>query len=83
MLVKSDIGGNIERLATRVATDPAKFETLFSIIEDEVAQGQHTSSTSCTKGLLWLKRCEPRNRQNLFLTKEVFLYEFASVLGFS
>jgi hypothetical protein len=37
-------------------SDPNKFAALFSIVEDEVASNVHASSTSCTKGLLWLKR---------------------------
>eukprot|EP00877_Chromochloris_zofingiensis_P001106 jgi/Chrzof1/10997/Cz05g19300.t1 len=55
-LVRSDIGGNIERLDTRYQTDPNKFSSLFMIVEDEVARQDHIHSKSCTKGLLWLKR---------------------------
>lgn len=56
-LVKSDVGGNIDRLATRAATLPDLYNPdIFQIIRDEVTKGTHTESTSCTKGLLWLKR---------------------------
>lgn len=56
-LVKSDVGGNIDRLATRAATSPTAYDLdIFQILRDEVAQGSNTSSSSCTKGLLWLKR---------------------------
>ncbi|KAK9824601.1 hypothetical protein WJX72_011621 [[Myrmecia] bisecta] len=56
MMVKSDISGNIERLAQRQATDASKFRLLFSIVTDEVERGEHTGAYSCTKGLLWLTR---------------------------
>ncbi|PNW75260.1 hypothetical protein CHLRE_12g519450v5 [Chlamydomonas reinhardtii] len=55
-LVKTDIGGNIERLAQRAAKDPERYKRLFTIVQDEVVEKTHTESTSCTKGLLWLKR---------------------------
>lgn len=57
MLVRSDVGGNIDRLAGRAATNPAAYEPdIFQIVRDEVAEGTHGGSSSCTKGLLWLKR---------------------------
>lgn len=56
-LVKSDVGGNINRLQQRYNTDPQTFAVLDAIVEQEMARGVHTSSSSCTKGLLWLKRC--------------------------
>ena len=56
-LVKSDVGGNIDRLATRAATNPVAYEPdVFQIVRDEVAAGTQGGSSSCTKGLLWLKR---------------------------
>lgn len=47
----------LQRLRTRQATNPEQFELLFSIIDEEVARKDHNHSKSCTKGLLWLKRC--------------------------
>ncbi|GAB4818195.1 hypothetical protein N2152v2_005241 [Parachlorella kessleri] len=56
-LVKSDVGGNIDRLATRAATNPAAYEPdIFQMVRDDVAAGSHMGSSSVTKGLLWLKR---------------------------
>lgn len=55
-LVKTDIGGNIERLAQRQAKDPERYKRLFTIVQDEVVEKTHTDNSSCTKGLLWLKR---------------------------
>ena len=56
-IVKSDVGGNIDRLATRAATQPDIYNAdIFQIVRDEVKQGTHTGSSSCTNGLLWLKR---------------------------
>ncbi|GFH20254.1 GLTP domain-containing protein, partial [Haematococcus lacustris] len=55
-MVKSDISGNIERLAAKATTDPSRYSHLFVIVQDEVVAGTSAASTSCTKGLLWLKR---------------------------
>ena len=56
-LVRSDVGGNIERVATAAARDPPAYEPdLFQLVRDDVAAGTHTASSSVTKGLLWLKR---------------------------
>ena len=56
-LVKSDVGGNIDRLATRAATQPDRYNPdIFQIVNDEVQEGTQNGSSSCTKGLLWLKR---------------------------
>lgn len=38
-------------------TNPVQFELLFEIINEEVGRNDHNHSKSCTKGLLWLKRC--------------------------
>ena len=46
----------MQRLAQRHQADPVAFERLFDLVRAEQAAGQHTESTSCTKGLLWLKR---------------------------
>lgn len=57
VLVKSDIGGNIDRLAKRAAVKPeVYYPDIYQIIRDEVNDNQHTHASSCTKGLLWLKR---------------------------
>jgi len=50
-----DVNGNIERLAAR-ASAPGAGPNLFALIEAEVADGTAGGSSSCTKGLLWLKR---------------------------
>lgn len=54
--MRSDVGGNIDRLKARQATDPDKFAMVFDIVLAEVAAGQQDGSSSATKGLLWLKR---------------------------
>lgn len=59
-MVRSDVGGNIDRLEARRATDPQKFGLLFAIVLAEVEAGQQDCSTSAAKGLLWLKRCISR-----------------------
>ena len=54
--MRSDVGGNIDRLRGRQATDPQKYELVFDIVLAEVAVGSQNGSSSATKGLLWLKR---------------------------
>ncbi|MEW5300617.1 MAG: hypothetical protein WDW36_003534 [Sanguina aurantia] len=56
ILVKTDISGNIKRLADKASTDPDRYQTLFTIVQDELVCSAHVHGTSCTKGLLWLKR---------------------------
>ncbi|MEW5317891.1 MAG: hypothetical protein WDW38_009154 [Sanguina aurantia] len=56
ILVKTDISGNIKRLADKALTDPDRYRTLFTIVQDEMVCNAHGHGTSCTKGLLWLKR---------------------------
>ncbi|GLI60579.1 hypothetical protein VaNZ11_002696 [Volvox africanus] len=55
-LVKTDIGGNIERLSQRTEQNPERYVRLFTLVTDEVVENTHMGSSSCTKGLLWLKR---------------------------
>jgi Ca2+:H+ antiporter len=55
-LVRSDIGGNIERLAAAQAKDPSRFQRLFAIILAEVERGEQEGKQSDTNGLLWLTR---------------------------
>lgn len=89
-IVKSDVGGNIDRLATRAATNPTSYQPdIFQILRDEVASGEHTGSSSCTKGLLWLKRLVYINTQlpslpqcvNIFFIKTVNTLHFPSFLS--
>jgi hypothetical protein len=48
-----------QRLAQRLAKDPERYARLFTVVQDEVVEKVQNESTSCTKGLLWLKRCGP------------------------
>ena len=57
MIVRSDVGGNISRLADRAAQRPEAYQAdVFQMVRDDVAAGTHTGASSVTKGLLWLKR---------------------------
>ena len=49
---KSDVSGNIERLAKRAGDHPV----LFDIAREEMAAGTQASNSGCCKGMLWLKR---------------------------
>uniref|UniRef100_A0A7S3QL51 Glycolipid transfer protein domain-containing protein n=2 Tax=Dunaliella tertiolecta TaxID=3047 RepID=A0A7S3QL51_DUNTE len=55
-LVEYDISGNIQRLESKIPQDAERYQRLFTIVQDEVVAGTHNDSSSCTKGLLWLKR---------------------------
>ncbi|CAL0321126.1 unnamed protein product [Lupinus luteus] len=55
-LVKSDIGGNISRLESKYASNPSRFNYLYSLVQVEVETKTAKSSSSCTNGLLWLTR---------------------------
>lgn len=55
-IVRSDIGGNVSRLRARLEAEPDRAARLFAIVEEDIARGD-LGGTSCTKGLLWLKRC--------------------------
>ncbi|XP_014512247.1 glycolipid transfer protein 1 [Vigna radiata var. radiata] len=55
-LVKSDIGGNISRLETKYASNPTRFNYLYTLVQVEIETNTTKSSSSCTNGLLWLTR---------------------------
>ncbi|KAL3647717.1 Glycolipid transfer protein 1 [Castilleja foliolosa] len=55
-LVKSDIGGNINRLETKYLSNPTKYNNLYSLVQEEVDAKTAKGSSSCTNGLLWLTR---------------------------
>ncbi|KAL3675357.1 hypothetical protein R1sor_025305 [Riccia sorocarpa] len=55
-LVKSDIGGNIDRLDNKYASDPTSYHLLYEVVRKEVAENTAKKSASCTNGLLWLTR---------------------------
>ena len=55
-VVRIDVNGNIERLQKRFVTSAAQYEIISAILEDEVKSGDPKDNSSCTKGLLWLKR---------------------------
>lgn len=54
--MRSDIGGNISRLAAAQTRDAARYANLFRIPLDEVARGEERGTRSETNALLWLKR---------------------------
>eukprot|EP00850_Spirogloea_muscicola_P002024 SM000007S20984 [mRNA] locus=s7:1443886:1445407:+ [translate_table: standard] len=56
VMVKGDIGGNIERLEKAYASKPPSYELLYDIVKAEVAQGTARGSSSNSNGLLWLTR---------------------------
>ena len=55
-LIRSDISGNIDRLAAAYGQNNAKYKELFAIISDEVQRGEQEGKHSETNALLWLKR---------------------------
>ena len=55
-LIRSDIGGNVDRLAAAYGKDNAKFRDIFAIVLEEVQRGEQEGKHSETNALLWLKR---------------------------
>ncbi|KAL2610601.1 hypothetical protein R1flu_029174 [Riccia fluitans] len=55
-LVKSDIGGNIDKLDAKYETDSTSYTLLYEIVRKEVAENTAKKGHSCTTGLLWLTR---------------------------
>ncbi|KAF8775700.1 hypothetical protein HU200_004323 [Digitaria exilis] len=47
---------SVQRLETKYASDPTKYEQLHSMVKLEVSAKTAKSSSSCTNGLLWLTR---------------------------
>lgn len=56
--VKSDVGGNVDKLKKALAAAPA--ETLQALILAEKATGKHKDKNSAACALLWFKRCQRR-----------------------
>ncbi|CAF1331734.1 unnamed protein product, partial [Didymodactylos carnosus] len=54
--LKADVNGNISKLRRKMSTDSAKFQTLKSIIDDEIQAQTTKERNSATDALLWLKR---------------------------
>ncbi|XLR26817.1 hypothetical protein S83_054717 [Arachis hypogaea] len=54
--VKSDVGGNILRLESRYESNPCEYKLLYRVVEKEIEDKTHKSSSSCTNALLWLTR---------------------------
>ena len=55
-LIKSDIGGNIDRLEEARKKGVQKFEVLFEIALEEISRGRQGDKYSESRALLWLKR---------------------------
>ncbi|KAJ1917301.1 hypothetical protein IWQ60_001791 [Tieghemiomyces parasiticus] len=79
--VKSDMTGNITKVRTKYATDPAAFDTLQKIVLSEANQKDKTA----TQGLLWLKRglefTAKALRRNLNDAKEELAVSFTEAYG--
>jgi len=79
VIVRSDIGGNIKRLAAAQARNPERYADLFHIALDEVARGQERGTQSDTNALLWLKRCRvPGLYNSSFMSAQLLPLEPAS-----
>mmetsp|Transcript_5682 Transcript_5682/g.10875 ORF Transcript_5682/g.10875 Transcript_5682/m.10875 type:complete len:199 (-) Transcript_5682:304-900(-) len=52
--VKSDVGGNVEKLKKALAAAPA--DTLQELLKNEKAAKKHTAKEAASLALLWLKR---------------------------
>ncbi|UJR29904.1 hypothetical protein I4U23_017452 [Adineta vaga] len=54
--LRADANGNISKLRRKISNDPNKFQTLFSILNDEINAKTTKEKNSATDALLWLKR---------------------------
>lgn len=68
--VKVDIYGNISKLKQKYSTDPKRYHTLQSMIQQEMDENVTRVKNSATDALMWLKRA-------IWFLRE-FLYEFSN-----
>ncbi|CAF3448753.1 unnamed protein product [Rotaria sp. Silwood2] len=54
--LKADVNGNINKLRRKMNENMIKFQTLYSILNDEIEARTTNARNSATDGLLWLKR---------------------------
>ncbi|CAF1461763.1 unnamed protein product [Rotaria magnacalcarata] len=54
--LRADANGNINKLKRKISNDPNKFQTLYSIVNDEIIAKTTKEKNSATDALLWLKR---------------------------
>ncbi|CAF1351226.1 unnamed protein product [Rotaria sp. Silwood1] len=54
--LRADANGNISKLRRKISNDPNKFQTLYSIVNDEIIAKTTKEKNSATDALLWLKR---------------------------
>ncbi|CAM2717981.1 unnamed protein product [Rotaria socialis] len=54
--LRADANGNINKLKRKIINDPNKFQTLYSIVNDEIIAKTTKEKNSATDALLWLKR---------------------------
>lgn len=55
-VIRSDIGGNIQRLEDICGSGKPEYNFLYEIVRKEVAEGTAKKPLSCTKAILWLTR---------------------------
>ncbi|CAF4045440.1 unnamed protein product, partial [Rotaria sordida] len=54
--LKADVNGNINKLRRKINENVIKFQTLYSILNDEIQARTTNARNSATDALLWLKR---------------------------
>jgi len=55
-VIRSDIGGNIQRLEEICGSGKSEYKYLYEIVRKEVAEGTAKKPLSCTRAILWLTR---------------------------
>ena len=55
-LISLDLILFCQRLENKYSSEPAKYEHLYSMVQEEVQNKTAKGSSSCTNGLLWLTR---------------------------
>jgi len=55
-VIRSDIGGNIQRLEEICGSGKSEYKFLYEIVRKEAAEGTAKKPLSCTRAILWLTR---------------------------
>lgn len=79
-LIRSDIGGNIDRLAAAYGHNSDRYRKIFSIILDEVQRGEQEGKQSETNALLWLKRWVTSPSERSYVTWRMSLCCYSAAL---
>ncbi|CAF3878570.1 unnamed protein product [Rotaria magnacalcarata] len=73
--LRADANGNINKLKRKISNDPNKFQTLYSIVNDEIIAKTTKEKNSATDALLWLKSRTKHNTMGTCYSKRSACYD--------